>query len=278
MIIYHKNCYDGYTAAHIVKKRFPESRMIPSSYGDDLPEVYLGDTVYIVDFSFPPEMIEDLCRMAVNVYVYDHHKSAIERLEYLKIDNLHMVLDVDRSGAQITWDELYPDQEYPVLVAYTADRDLWKWELPNSKEINRFIRLFKMSDFEALEWNLENQLFNCVATGAILLRQSEKEVGFSCRNRRILNWGEHKVSVLNASHYISETGNRLASTDEVDFAAIWYIRSDGMVQWGLRSVGDNDVSSIAKKHGGGGHKNAAGFTLSLCQSLGLITDVTRRDD
>jgi uncharacterized protein len=32
-----------------------------------------------------------------------------------------------------------------------------------------------------------------------------------------------------------------------------------MQQWGLGSMGDFDVSEIAKAYGGGGHKNAAGF-------------------
>lgn len=35
----------------------------------------------------------------------------------------------------------------------------------------------------------------------------------------------------------------------------------GKFQYSLRSRGDFDVSAIAKKFGGGGHKNAAGFNV-----------------
>lgn len=35
------------------------------------------------------------------------------------------------------------------------------------------------------------------------------------------------------------------------------------VKWSLRSNGEFDVSAIAKHHGGGGHKNAAGFETAL---------------
>ena len=35
------------------------------------------------------------------------------------------------------------------------------------------------------------------------------------------------------------------------------------VNWSLRSTGDCDVSAIAKKLGGGGHKHAAGFYQNL---------------
>ena len=46
------------------------------------------------------------------------------------------------------------------------------------------------------------------------------------------------------------------------FAMGWWQRSDGSFSYGLRSRGDFDVSELAKRHGGGGHKNAAGFQAS----------------
>jgi nanoRNase/pAp phosphatase (c-di-AMP/oligoRNAs hydrolase) len=45
------------------------------------------------------------------------------------------------------------------------------------------------------------------------------------------------------------------------FAATFVIRADGFMQWSLRSEDSReDVSAIAKANGGGGHRNAAGFT------------------
>jgi hypothetical protein len=45
------------------------------------------------------------------------------------------------------------------------------------------------------------------------------------------------------------------------FAMGWYQRGDGRYAYSLRSRGDFDVSELAKKYGGGGHKNAAGFLV-----------------
>ena len=45
------------------------------------------------------------------------------------------------------------------------------------------------------------------------------------------------------------------------FSMYWFKRADGMYQYGLRSIGDFDVSTVAKLFGGGGHKNASGFQL-----------------
>ena len=48
---------------------------------------------------------------------------------------------------------------------------------------------------------------------------------------------------------------------DADFAAMVTTtgKTEGRVS--LRSVGDTDVSVVAKNFGGGGHKNAAGFTF-----------------
>jgi phosphoesterase RecJ-like protein len=47
---------------------------------------------------------------------------------------------------------------------------------------------------------------------------------------------------------------------------------DGEVRGSLRAKGDLDISGIARKFGGGGHKAAAGFTLvgSLYDALGQV--------
>ena len=59
----------------------------------------------------------------------------------------------------------------------------------------------------------------------------------------------------------SEIGNALS--DGHPFAVVFFIRPDSKVVYNLRSKGTDaaDVGSIARSHGGGGHKNAAAFTL-----------------
>jgi len=47
----------------------------------------------------------------------------------------------------------------------------------------------------------------------------------------------------------------------VDAVALIRQREDGTHKVSLRSRGDVDVEKIARHHGGGGHRNAAGFVL-----------------
>ena len=67
--------------------------------------------------------------------------------------------------------------------------------------------------------------------------------------------------VVNASHWMSEIGARLAP--DCDFALIWYWDHDSeLTKVSLRAFHETvDVSEISKKFGGGGHKKAGGFTL-----------------
>jgi nanoRNase/pAp phosphatase (c-di-AMP/oligoRNAs hydrolase) len=69
----------------------------------------------------------------------------------------------------------------------------------------------------------------------------------------------------------SEVGAELAKTHDV--ALIWSIRKDGKMSVGLRSQGDIDVSKIAQKFGGGGHKNSAGFEVEARFGLSMFKSI-----
>ncbi len=64
-------------------------------------------------------------------------------------------------------------------------------------------------------------------------------------------------------HYASDAGNELLKLHpRAVFAGTWLRRADGFIQWSLRSEdAREDVAEIAKKFGGGGHRNAAGFQV-----------------
>jgi nanoRNase/pAp phosphatase (c-di-AMP/oligoRNAs hydrolase) len=73
------------------------------------------------------------------------------------------------------------------------------------------------------------------------------------------------------AEYASDIGSLLAIKSGT-YGAVWTYWGAGKYQVSLRSVGDFDVSKIAKYYGGGGHRNAAGFIVdrSKGQKLRLI--------
>ncbi|MFQ5503432.1 MAG: hypothetical protein ACE5F1_01390 [Planctomycetota bacterium] len=39
----------------------------------------------------------------------------------------------------LTWKALFPDERVPPPVKYVRDRDLWLWELPDSKAVSAYV-------------------------------------------------------------------------------------------------------------------------------------------
>ena len=69
----------------------------------------------------------------------DHHTSNFITMESIKnsdMMNVKYELDIKLSGCQLAWNHFYPDLLRPWFLEYISDRDLWKFELENSKEIN----------------------------------------------------------------------------------------------------------------------------------------------
>ena len=63
-------------------------------------------------------------------------------------------------------------------------------------------------------------------------------------------------------HLQSDVGHELANQSGT-FGLLWFVDKDKQCRCSLRSNGDYDVSAIAKAFGGGGHRNAAGFTTDI---------------
>ena len=85
VIGYHKDCVDGYAAAWVTYKYLTENEtnseivLLPLEYHKvPLNELEKADTLYLVDFSIPPSILEEL-ELIVNVTIIDHHKTAIEQ-------------------------------------------------------------------------------------------------------------------------------------------------------------------------------------------------------
>jgi hypothetical protein len=43
---------------------------------------------------------------------------------------------MDRSGAVLSWNFFFPEKPLPRLLSYVQDQDLWRWEVPFSREFN----------------------------------------------------------------------------------------------------------------------------------------------
>ena len=208
--------------------------------------------VFIVDFSYDRATCEALAGK-YGLTILDHHKTAEKEL--LGLD--YATFNLEKSGAVLAWEYIYPLWTPPVILQYVQDRDLWRFALPNSEEVNLYIASLPQT-FEAWDgFDLEAAEIG----GRAIKAFRNSQVNRACRNVRWENIAGHSVPVLNLSDNISEVGNYLCQKyPQAAFSASYCDRADGQRSYSLRSIGDFDVSDIAKQFGGGGHRNAAGFT------------------
>jgi uncharacterized protein len=271
-ILYHGGgCRDGFCAAWVMRMLYPAAEFRPVNYGGDMPDV-TGRRVFFVDFCPTETQLRGFCRTNPEVTVLDHHATAEPTLTTVKADNLHVVFDKARSGARLAWEHVCAESGrhdaglVPWLVRYVEDRDLWRWSLPNSREINAAIRLTDL-DFPAWDALAQMDPLDLVGRGeAVLLRDAEI-VESHVRHAVPQEVGGYKVPVVNATVLISEIGHALSKGQP--FSATYFddIKA-GVRRWSLRSQPDGlDVGAVAKSMGGGGHRHAAGFETRFTQEV-----------
>lgn len=260
IVIYHANCADGFCAAWVASKCYPDAEFHAAQYGMEPPEV-AGRHVLVVDFSYPRETLLRMRDEAASLLVLDHHKSAQEALEGLDF----CVFDMERSGAGITWDVLFPGEPRPRLVDYVEDRDLWRHKLPDTKSINAVV---KMTDptFEAwgaLDTMLEHHQDEVAehGDGALghLTHYAKKCAEQSFRVQINGHESVDAFAVVLQYEGVSDALHEVLELRGCD-AAIGIIRpATGGWTFSIRTTDRVDGGAIAKSFGGGGHARAAGW-------------------
>lgn len=260
-VLYHKNCADGTASALAAYEYFGDNATyIPVMYGEGVVgELNFNSTVYLVDFSYPPEQLDELTQDR-EVIVLDHHKTAQETLlGYGKLSD--MIFDMKRSGAMITWQYFHPNRPAPKLFHYIQDRDLWNWEYEETKPISAYLQTVGHDNFRAWIPFLDDNIFDSILDkGNAISQYQDKCVENNTKGfyQGVLPDGT-EIWMTNQGHLISETCNAfLEQNEDIEVCCCWFIVNGKKIVFSFRSKGDFDCSMIAKRLGGGGHKNAAG--------------------
>ena len=267
-VIYHGSCSDGFGAAYAAHKLLGnKATYFVGRYGEYPPDV-TGKNVAIVDFSYDRETTEFMAKRANSLIILDHHKTAFERLGGMP----ELYFDNNHSGAILSWNFFHPGKEPPRFLKYIEDRDLWKWELPYSKEFSAAFDMVPYDFFEFEKFEDDSVVDDAVNRGKYILAYSKTVIKKVADNAVERSWRGKKVMVVNSSHWMSEIGNKLAI--DSDFVVIWYYDHENhKTKVSLRAHHDDiDVAEIAQIYGGGGHKKAAGFELSKDTHIETIFD------
>ena len=258
MCIYHGNCADGFGAAWVVRKALGEIEFHPGNYQEPPPDV-TGKDVVMVDFTYKRPVLLGMAEKANSILILDHHKTAAEDLIDLPA-NVTAKFDMNRSGAMLAWDHFFVGEIPPPLLLHIEDRDLWRFALQNTRQIQANVFSYPY-DFQVWDTLMATAPAALAAGGEAIERKHFKDIrellGVTTREMMI---GGHRVPVANLPYTMSsDAGHELAKGHP--FAACYWDTPTGRV-FSLRSNAYGvDVSEVAKQYGGGGHRNAAGFSV-----------------
>lgn len=260
LCLYHKNCLDGLASAWVAWKAYNgEIDLQAIQYGDPVP-IYGGRRVYVLDFSFKAEMLMTIDQQC-DLVLLDHHDSAAREFEKLGDHKFrgHVVVDEKYSGAMLAWRYFFPDVEPPIEIQIVQDRDLWKFNIPYTREWTMAAFSYPLT-VESFDTMVTRGVDSVCKEGFYLNRKNTQDVNKISKSVRMMIIDGLAFPVVNAnSLFTGDLGEKLA--DGHLGAVIYHDGPDGRI-FSMRSrEGGLRVNLIAERFGGGGHPAAAAFKI-----------------
>jgi uncharacterized protein len=278
LVLFHANCDDGMGAAWAAYKVLGTKGVdyIPVQYGRTPPSFY-GKCVYILDFSFPPEILLDVSKNAKQVIMLDHHKSAMKDWQplldknniYTNNDNLSVKFDMNKSGAGLAWEHFSPYKQMPIMIKHIQDNDLWLREITGTTEFIRHLRTYEkdFSTWDQIEVETSGSGYLKFLSDGLTMSKffnSQVEDLMKDPGPMPVTIREHTGLMINSGHHFKdELGHALA--DVARTFGMTYFFDKGNVKCSLRSPKGSlvDVSLLAKLYGGGGHATSAAMVIPI---------------
>jgi hypothetical protein len=286
-VIYHRADFDGIFCCEIARKFLPDATLIGWDYNDPSPEVPLDAPLYILDLSVP-----DLMEHPQLVWI-DHHKSAIEKypttIPGYRIDGV--------AACRLTWQWFTNKQEFagtfelpakdsyisrkveePLAVRLAGEYDIWDKRDPRAELFQHGLRSRELNEnmWDLLLVNEDEHPDGVMDAGTITvnaLLEAGEALQFTRTNENasIINsygftvtW--EGLTFLACNHARFNSHLFLTGLTEQHDACLGF-NYDGKGKWKVslyHAPGKecHDLSQIAVKHGGGGHRGACGFTAA----------------
>ncbi len=158
----------------------------------------------------------------------------------------------------------------PSPYRYVEDQDLWNWKLVDSQEVNAAIGSYprRFDDWDQLA---ARPIESLAEEGRPIVRANRIEVDRAANIAHPVVLGKERIEAVNAHQPRAAIGHRLA--ERARYGKSWglvYRVVGNRVDCSIYSMGDLDVSDVALRYGGGGHRNAAGFSVSLREWLDVF--------
>jgi len=269
---FHRADLDGHCSGAIIKHKNPYCKMVGVDYGDilDKESIEKNETVFVVDFCFP---LEDMIWLYLNadLIFIDHHKTSMDMLESIPIAGKR---EIGKAACELTWEFLYPDMIHPWSVFALGAYDTWRFssEIAADQDFMGILpfqygmraqadtgpenlQLWK----DVLEHN--NKVLDIIKHGRVILDyEKTQNTKFAAMMAYETTFEGLNIIAMNKPFANSMVFDSVYDPEKHDAMMLITAKSPDDYKYSLYSTKPEiDVSEIAKKYGGGGHKGAAGF-------------------
>lgn len=270
--VYHSGCPDGIASAWVVKQTSPDVCLVPGRLGNPPNYELFGKeekNIVIVDYCYRLDELAELCKIH-NVLVIDHHKGAFDEVKDFTHERYSALFSMVYSACMLVSDSAEIDP--PWFFDYIQDRDLWTFNYPETKDIMTAMHyhgyLKSVDDMDKLckrDDHVETIKDELIIEGKMLNKIRDSDISYAVKTSILCNIDGIPCRIVSCDPKLrSDVGNNVLETyQDCEFVAIYrycYVKDEWWIS--LRSrKGGADVNEIAKKYGGKGHINAAGFTI-----------------
>lgn len=269
---YHSADLDGHCSGALIKRFYDLAELIPINYGDKFPWETIGEQemVFMVDFHLQP--FEEMLRLSdrANLIWIDHHETAIQDYQMTGW-SIEGVRETGKAACELVWEYLFSGEEMPDAVRLLGRYDVWDHEY--SEDVLPFqygLRRYDTDPRRALA------LWTDLLCGDLVLIERIIQEGKSILSHENASNAKYASAfafetefeglnaiAMNRGQLGSLAFESVFDPDKHDLM-IGFVRRKGQWTVSLYSMDGINVGNIAKRYGGGGHANAAGFQ---CEKL-----------
>lgn len=273
LVVFHSNCLDGLASASIIREALGEDRVefYPALYQTPPPDMK-GRVVYIIDFSWAPEVLLPAIVEAESVVMIDHHETAMKA--WMGVDelpeHLKVIFDISKSGAALCWEFFNPGKNLPHPNELLQDYDLHAGRYPNSHAYAAGVAAsgcLLTNDLKLFEEVVWLRPVNAVCKeGEVVMQVNKNHIaGMIDRSMRMVEVQGFTVPIANIPYQFATQAGGILCQGHPFSITYEDQHPTGRRKYDLRAVKGSAVhcGDIAKVYGGGGHQGAAGFYMPL---------------
>lgn len=296
-VIYHSADFDGIFCREIAHKFLPNTELIGWDYGNPKLPFPNEGLVYVLDLS--PECFDTSYNEGCNSRLIwiDHHKSAIDKfwtsIPGYRIDGV--------AACRLAWQWFSKDhtdfigqcnglprkEEFiqrtviePLAVRLAGEYDIWDKRDPNAELFQHGLRSCNLKSFWPRILTIDNNvnqinLDSRIAVNTLLKNGECLQFAKTNENETIiklqgfdLEWEGLKFLACNSAMFNSHL---FTARIKPEHDALFGFRFDGkhfhVSLYHAPGKEQHDLSLIAVKHGGGGHRGACGFKTTTLSFL-----------